>query len=148
MSFDQAIDIPESFISEALAITLLPEQHRWSLRIKAADLTAVKKETGLKLVRKIGGTSISEGLKTVCLGPDEWLVISDVKTGKALAKKLTGVQKKFVMSVTVFLTVMSVLHSPVWARPRPLMSVAHLTCPSRLFPSVREPAPSLKACLS
>jgi len=100
MSFDQSIDMSAVPASDGLTITLLPEQKRYSLRIKSADLTAVKKATGLILARKIGGTSIAPGLTTACLGPDEWIVIAAVKGSKALEKKLFGLSKKFTLSVT------------------------------------------------
>jgi len=98
--FEQGIELPASLRSEALSVTLLPEQKRYSLRIKSKDLAAVKKASGLKLARKITGTHQSPGLITACLGPDEWMVIAEPGKNKTLEKKLFGLSKKFTLSVT------------------------------------------------
>ena len=100
MLFDQAIDIPKSLSSETITVELLPERIRYSLRIKKEDLTAVKKDTGLKLPLKICGSSTVENTHCIKLGPDEWFVIADVNDKTKLDKLFAKISKNYVCSVT------------------------------------------------
>jgi len=100
MLFDQALDIPESLTSDDLTITLLPERVRHSVRIKKADLAAVKKLSGLKFPIKIGKTDITVGRSILCLGPDEWLIIADPKQAATLTQAFAKIEKDYVVSIT------------------------------------------------
>lgn len=98
--FDQALDIPESLETENLWLRLTPERIRYSVRIKKSDLSAVKKAINIKFPSKIGGTDISDEQFVLCLGPDEWLIITDPKEAVRLQKVLGKLQKDFICSVT------------------------------------------------
>lgn len=100
MLFDQAIDIPEVFTSEELAVSVLDEMARFSLRIKAKDLTEFKKITGLKLPKNIGQSTSVKTILSFCLGPDEWLVITPISQKNDLSKKLSKASATIVCSVT------------------------------------------------
>ena len=100
MLFDQALDIPESLKSDALKVMLIAERLRYSVRIKKADLSAVKKASGLKFPAKIGTSHISAALHILCLGPDEWLVISEPKEKTKLSKAFTKIEKDYLVSIT------------------------------------------------
>lgn len=100
MLFDQAIDIPKSLSSERVTVRLVPECIRYSLRIKKEDLSAVKKETRLKLLSKICASSSVGNTTCIKLGPDEWLIIADVKDKVKLETALAKISKDYVCSVT------------------------------------------------
>lgn len=97
---DQAIDIPESLNGDALQLTLMDEALRYNLRLKSADLSAIKKMSRLKLPSKIGGSDISAAQLILCLGPDEWLIIADPKARDELSKVLAKIEKNFTVSIT------------------------------------------------
>jgi len=100
MLFDQALDIPESLNREAFTLALMSERLRYSLRLKKSDLAAIKKSTGLKFPSKIGKTDMTSGRDILCLGPDEWLIVADVKEKAKLDKVFAKAQKDFVLSIT------------------------------------------------
>ena len=100
MLFDQALDIPDSLKTDELKITLIPERLRYSVRIKTSDLSAVKKLSGLKFPSKIGKTNMSKAQLILCLGPDEWLIITDPKEEAKLAKVFATIEKDFTVSIT------------------------------------------------
>lgn len=100
MLFDQAIDIPECLNAEALAVSLMGEKARYSLRLKSADVSAIKKASGLKLPAKIMGASHGKDVTCAKLGPDEWIVIADPAQKPKLDKALAKVSKDFTCSVT------------------------------------------------
>lgn len=78
---------------------LMPESLRYSVRIKKADLAAVKKVSGLKFPSKIGKTDISAGRHILCLGPDEWLIVADSKEKTKLGTAFAKIQKGHVVSI-------------------------------------------------
>lgn len=100
MLFDQAIDIPEVLASESVDVSLLDEMARFSLRVKAGDLTEFKKSTGLQLPKKIGQSKTVKKLLCFCLGPDEWLVIAPVSQKENLSEKFSMAAQTIVFSVT------------------------------------------------
>lgn len=100
MLFDQAIDIPEALSSGDVTIALIEERARYSLRLKSSDVTAVKKASGLKLPTKIGGSSTTKDVTCLKLGPDEWLVIADMKQKLELNKQFAKISNDYVCSVT------------------------------------------------
>ena len=100
MLFDQAVDIPEIFKSERVSVTLIEGKARYNLRVKAADITAFKKSTGLKLPSKIGSSSLSKVVSCLKLGPDEWLVIANSTQQKKLDKVFEKASKDFICSIT------------------------------------------------
>jgi len=98
--FNQALSVPEALsTSDRVEVKLLEEGARFSLRIKAADLTAIRKSTGLKLVAKIGKFTLSKTRIETCLGPDEWLVILPVSEKAKFEKLWQKISKTHVCSV-------------------------------------------------
>lgn len=100
MLFDQDIGIPEGLQGEALLVEIMPERVRYNLRVRASDVAAVKKVSGLKLPAKIGACHSKDGWLIMKLGPDEWVITSDPKEAKPLAKIMAKLSKDFVLSAT------------------------------------------------
>lgn len=100
MLFDQAIDIPKELTSDAVTVSLLDERIRYSLRVKPTDVTAFKKTTGLNLPKKIGQSTGTKGILSLCLGPDEWLIIAPKSIEETLSEKLVQASNDFTCSVT------------------------------------------------
>ena len=100
MLFDQALDIPEPLTTDTLKLTLIPERMRYSLRFKKSDLAGIKKSSGLKFPTKTGKTHMSQAQITLCLGPDEWLVIADPKENNKLKRVCAKIEKDYVVSIT------------------------------------------------
>ncbi len=88
MLLDQGLKVSETLQSGALKVTLLGEKTRYSLRIKVKDINLFRKSSGLNLPRKIGVSTHTKTHTIFCLGPDEWLVITDVKIGIQTRKML------------------------------------------------------------
>lgn len=100
MLFDQAIDIPESLEADSFNLMLISERLRYNVRLKKADIAAIKKLSGLKFPTKIGKTDMSAGRHILCLGPDEWLIIAEPKEKAKLAKTFAKIEKGYVVSIT------------------------------------------------
>lgn len=100
MLFDQGIEIPEALQTGSLNVELMPDRTRFNVRVKATDVAAFKKSSGLNLPGKIGQTRKS-GEQLICkLGPDEWVVSDDPKQENKLVSMLDKMSAKFVMSAT------------------------------------------------
>lgn len=98
MLFDQSLPIDESLNDDVLQVALTGERVRYSLRLKSADVAAAKKASGLKLPGKIGVSSITKTQTILCLGPNEWLLIADVKGGKKLHDAMQKLSAEFTCS--------------------------------------------------
>jgi len=57
---DQAIDIPDSLKTDELCLMLMGEKLRYNVRLKTADLSAIKKSSGLRFPSKIGQSDMSK----------------------------------------------------------------------------------------
>ena len=97
---DQAIDIPDRLKTDELRLMLMGEKLRYNVRLKTADLSAIKKSSGLKFPSKIGQSDMSKTQVILCLGPDEWLIIADPKNAAKLSKTLAKIAKDFTVSIT------------------------------------------------
>jgi len=97
---DQALDIPDSLKTDELRLMLMGERLRYSVRLKKADLTAIKTASGLKFPSKIGRSDMSKEQIILCLGPDEWLIIADPKDAAKLSKALAKIEQGFTVSIT------------------------------------------------
>jgi len=97
---NQALDMPDALNSDVLRLRLMEVRLRYSVRIKASDLPAIKKMSGLKFPSKIGGSDLSDNQNILCLGPDEWLIIADPKGAKTLVKAFTKIEQGFIVSIT------------------------------------------------
>ena len=63
----------ETLVSNpAVTVTRVPHRARLSLRARG-DLAPLEKALGHRLPREIGGVTLG----TACLGPDEWLIMTD-----------------------------------------------------------------------
>lgn len=100
MSFNQGLLIDDTLHSAALNVELLGEQLRYSLRMKSADRVGISKITKLDFPVSIGETALSDGLDIHCLGPDEWLIVTNPDKSEKLSKALAKAESKYVMSVT------------------------------------------------
>lgn len=100
MLFDQAIDIPNILEVGEVTVSLMEEKARYNLRLKSKDIAAIKKDSGLKLPAKIGGSSRDKKTTIIKLGPDEWLVIAELQEAKKLSKSLAKIAEKFICSIT------------------------------------------------
>lgn len=100
MLFDQDIILPETLVTDALSVKLMGERLRYSLRVKAADVTTFGTLTGVKLPAKIGATKITKNRTIAKLGPDEWIVIADAGEAKPLTEGFSKAAGDLVCSVT------------------------------------------------
>ncbi len=98
MLFNQDIEIGAALQSGDLSVKLMEEKTRYSLRIKAEDLAAFKKASGLKLPRKIGQSTGTAKQSLLCLGPDEWMVITALNNAKSLRANLEAMASQFTYS--------------------------------------------------
>lgn len=80
---DQGITISAALRENdpSLRIELADEKARFNLRLREANISAFSEATGLSLPSQIGATDISNDEIIMCLGPDEWLLVtlSDAK---------------------------------------------------------------------
>lgn len=84
---------------ERLAVSLVGERRRYSVRVGAENRTAVSEAIGAVLPVKIGETSLQPGLKVLCLGPDEWLLLFERESCAGLTKALTQIANDTLCSV-------------------------------------------------
>ncbi len=98
MLFSQDINISEALQTNALSMTLMDEKTRYSLRIKPKDLAAFKKASGLKLPAKIGQSIRTSAHSYLCLGPDEWIVITANENRNNLREIFVNMTAKFTYS--------------------------------------------------
>lgn len=98
MLFDQSLLIDESLNDDVLKVDLTGERVRYSLRLKPADVAAAKKASGLKLPAKIGVSVITKTQTVLCLGPNEWLLISKGKAGETLRDTMRDLSLQFTCS--------------------------------------------------
>lgn len=96
MLFNQGLELPEILSGDDIHVTLAPERARYNVRVKKAELAAVKKDSGLTLPAKVGGASDKGDILSICLGPDEWFV--SAPAAKALSKTMDKVSKTHMMS--------------------------------------------------
>ncbi len=103
--FNQALSLPEALSNSdqanagRLEVKLLEERARYSLRFKKGDMAAIRKATGLKLIAKIGRSTLAKTHIETCLGPDEWLVIMPVSDKAKFDKLWDKVANKHVCSI-------------------------------------------------
>lgn len=98
VNMDQGVSIPEVLISEAVSVALLPEKLRVSLRLKSGDRVKVGKALGINLPAKIGSSKTKNKLRSVCLGPEEWLLIGDRKPHADLYEICNKLSEQYVIS--------------------------------------------------
>ncbi|MEE9271755.1 MAG: sarcosine oxidase subunit gamma family protein [Robiginitomaculum sp.] len=100
MLFNQDIEIGAALQSGDLSVKLMEEKTRYSLRIKPNELAAFKKASGLKLPAKIGKSTRTTSHTYLCLGPDEWMVITTPENSNELRVKLEKTAAEFIYSYT------------------------------------------------
>ncbi len=100
MLVDQGLEIGDTLSDGCLTVLLVSERTRYSLRIKAEDLTAFNLESGLGLPERIGQSSLTEARMQLCLGPDEWLIVTQPDLDKGLGAQLKRLSDSFIFSFT------------------------------------------------
>ena len=63
-------------VAGRLTVTLAPDCARLSLRLRPGDRAAAGDALGFPLPERIGRTETGAGTLALCLGPDEWLLLS------------------------------------------------------------------------
>lgn len=76
LAVHQGIDAPGK-LSENLEISLIDRRARYSLRAKPDAAEQLRTLVGLHLPSTINQSLVDEAIQIFCLGPDEWLLISD-----------------------------------------------------------------------
>ncbi len=72
--------------SSAAAVTLLAPVGRFSLRARETDVPALSKAIGVDLPRRIGSRASVGTTEALCLGPDEWQILTDEAAAPRLAE--------------------------------------------------------------
>lgn len=72
-----------------VAISELPLEARFNLRVRAADKKAIEKALGLTLPDRVGLAGSTKQRTALCLGPDEWVINSSAKDTDTLEASLT-----------------------------------------------------------
>ena len=72
-----------------VAISELPLEARFNLRVRAADKEAIEKALGMALPNRVGSAQTVKQRSALCLGPDEWVINSSEKDADALEASLT-----------------------------------------------------------
>ena len=86
--------------SSAATVTLLAPVGRFSLRAREADVPALSKAVGVDLPRKIGARAGAGTTEVLCLGPDEWQILTDEADAARLAADCAGVYAEAPHSLT------------------------------------------------
>jgi sarcosine oxidase, subunit gamma len=71
--------------SNAATVSIMASVGRFSLRAREAQLPVLSSAIGVDLVRKIGARASTGATEALCLGPDEWQIL----TAEADARRLT-----------------------------------------------------------
>ncbi len=75
--------------TEAFHLTELPACTRLSLRVRPENAPALAQACSVNLPERIGARSGREGIETLCLGPDEWVLIAPPGARGALCARFT-----------------------------------------------------------
>jgi len=78
--------------TSAATVSLLPLLARFSLRVRESERAALAKAIGLDLPLKIGARAKAGGVEVLCLGPDEWVLITD--DAPRLRDACAGIQRQ------------------------------------------------------
>lgn len=100
ITFDQAIQIPETLATPDVTVTLLDEKIRINLRARASERTKIAKTLGLKLPAKVGDSADAKNVLTACLGPEEWIIITEKAHHPDMVQHAMDAGKSHLMSVT------------------------------------------------
>jgi sarcosine oxidase, subunit gamma len=82
----------------APSIRELPVATRISLRVGADDLAAVGDAIGLALSDRIGTRVASGARSALCLGPDEWVLVTSEADGAEMSAALAGIAARLPLS--------------------------------------------------
>lgn len=81
-----------------VTVTELAPAARFSLRVGAADRAAAGAAIGLALPERIGARATAGARSALCLGPDEWTVVTDAGDGGAVAAAFADLAGRVVLS--------------------------------------------------
>lgn len=68
-----------------VTIRTLTRAARFSVRCGEADRTAAAEALGVPLIGTIGAIAVAGPRRSLCLGPDEWIVVAPLEDGPAMA---------------------------------------------------------------
>jgi sarcosine oxidase subunit gamma len=74
-------------MDQPVAVELVGEKSRYSLRVREADVPAFSEATGLSLPIQVGLAHITDDQIIMCLSPDEWLIIASPDSKAQVMKK-------------------------------------------------------------
>ncbi|WP_152048376.1 sarcosine oxidase subunit gamma [Aureimonas psammosilenae] len=74
-------------VADRFAVSLAPDQARFSLRVRAASRAAAGEVFGVALPETIGGVHSADGRTAICLGPDEWYLLAPANEVDAICKR-------------------------------------------------------------
>lgn len=94
---DQGVELAPVLAGQ---VTLMAEHLRYSLRVKSQDRTAFNAACGIDLPNKIGQTTVHNDRRIFCVGPDEYILISDPSERQSFARKFEQLAGKFIFSAT------------------------------------------------
>ncbi len=77
--------------SGSASVTELPPAARYSLRVALGDAAAISKAIAVDLPSRIGVRASSDRRSALCLGPDEWVVVTSEPDRDALAAAFDGI---------------------------------------------------------
>lgn len=79
--------------TRAARVTVQPAPGRLSLRARSAALPALGAALGLTLPERIGQRAAGDGTEAICLGPDEWTILSPADAVPGLIAAAAGVDQ-------------------------------------------------------
>lgn len=86
--------------SSAATVSLLAPVARFSLRARPAALPALSAALGLALPQRIGASARAGATEALCLGPDEWLILSPGMEGERIAAACASIYTETPHSLT------------------------------------------------
>lgn len=86
--------------SGPVKLTLMAPVARFSLRLRAANIPVVSKAIGVDLATTVGERATSGATETICLGPDEWTIITKPDDAETLVKACADVYGSATHSLT------------------------------------------------
>ncbi|KZC99218.1 MULTISPECIES: sarcosine oxidase subunit gamma family protein [unclassified Thalassospira] len=86
--------------SGPVKLTLMAPVARFSLRLRAANIPAVSKAIGVDLATTVGARAANGTTESICLGPDEWLIIAKPDDAETVTKACADVYASATHSLT------------------------------------------------
>lgn len=84
----------------AVEMELLDSAARFNLRVSVKHIEGIAQCIGSKIPLTIGQCETSENGQVICLGPDEWLLLTSEENGRNWAKSCSSLSAKVPHSIT------------------------------------------------